>query len=76
MNIGMAIAAFSFCIGKYKCGMAQFTGDNIMLTGKRQLSRVVIERIDLFINGPPLWAVADTAAQPEILSVRMIHFLP
>jgi len=76
MNIGMAFAAFSFCIGKYKCGVARFTADNIMLSGKWQLSRVVIERIDLFINGPPFWAVADTAAQPEILSVRMFHFLP
>jgi hypothetical protein len=76
MNIVVAFAAFSFCIGKYKCGMARFAAYNRMLSGKRQLSRVVIERIDPFINGPPLWAVADTAAQPEILSVRMIHFLP
>jgi len=62
MNIGMAFDAFSFCIGKYKCGVARFAAYNIMLSGKRQLRGVVIERIDLFIHGPSFWAVAETAA--------------
>jgi hypothetical protein len=55
--------------------MARFAAYNIVLTGKRQLCCVVIERINLLIKHPSFWTVADTAAELEILSVRMIDFL-
>jgi len=75
VNIGMAFVAFRFCIGKYQCRVARFAAYNIMLSGKGQLRSIVIERINLLIKHPSFWAVTDTAAELEILSVRVIDFL-
>jgi len=46
-----------------------------MLSGERHFCSTVIKRIYRFINVPPLRAVADVAAEFEILSVRVTCFL-
>jgi hypothetical protein len=75
MNIGMAIIAVSLCFPENQGRMTKPAVCFCMLSGEGQFCGTVIKRIYRFIKVPPLRAMADVAAELEILSVRMTCFL-
>jgi len=75
MNIGMAIIAVSLCFSEHQGRMTKSAVCFCMLSGERHFCSTVIKRIYRFIKVPPLRAVADVAAEFEILSVRVTCFL-
>jgi hypothetical protein len=75
MDVRMALIAVSLCFFEHKGGMTESAFCFCMLSGERQFCSTVIKRIYLFIKVPPLRAMADATAEPEILSVRVTCFL-
>ena len=76
MHISMAINAISLCFTEYEGWMTESAVSLCMLPGEGQLCRIVIKRIDRFIKLPSLRTVADSAAQAEIISMRMTCLVP